>query len=199
MNTKNVKKAIFWSIMPGLVFIVVDLLFGIRGEISFYMFLILFPCIVVIGIYIVVIEIYLLRLLWDIYKKSRAKINSKNSVLILISIMGFYLLLPFTMSIINSIKIDFYFYKNQDELEQIANNILNSKWTIEEANTYMEQRSFDIKVFDYEPQSKTVLYIIGGMNYNYGIAYSKTGKKYHSDRLRRWDNIRTNWYDWSIE
>jgi hypothetical protein len=181
-----VKAALIFSCIPGLILILCNLLSDIDGPNIFIQ-----AVIAIVGAPSAIAGI----LAYSIADNKLKRKLILTGVLILFQI----LILPIILGISN-IKLRFFLFNHQTELEKIANNLLNNEWSWEYATEYFKTTRLPLKLEGQIKQDETVLFLISGVldNCN-GIAYSKTGKRAERNpcgQLILWARIKDNWYEW---
>ena len=130
-----------------------------------------------------------------------ADTNLKRKIIVIFAMILVQILLLPAIWGINDIKLHLFVNKNQKELAFISDNLIEDKWTFEQAKEYLKTKQIPIKLELYNREEKEVLFLISGIldNCN-GIAYTKTGKKISTNNCGRmvlWEKINENWYKWA--
>jgi hypothetical protein len=143
------------------------------------------------GILTVVLGL-ILYLLYD-YKLKR------KLILTTLSVSFQVLLLPVLWGI-NDVKLNLFLSRNKTELELIAENLLDSKWTWQQAYNYRIQSGIEIKMAGLIEKDQTVLFTLRGFIDNtHGLAYSRTGREAYRSvpgHIGVWKKINKYWYEW---
>ena len=178
--------SLFLSLIPGIVFILYNIFTDIKGPNPFLMavlFMVTAPTLIVCILTYFIAD----------NKLKRKLIFSGTLILFQISI------LPILWGI-NKIKLRVFLFNNQTELELIANNVLDNKWTWDYATEYTSSKNLPIKLTGHIEEDKTVLFFISGMIDNcHGIAFSRTGNeatRNNCGHLINWKKLKNNWYEW---
>lgn|GEM_PF-2766924 len=134
-----------------------------------------------------------------LYFFSDRKIKRK-SIWVVLALVFNISLLPLIRGI-NEFKLELFLNNNRATLELIAANLLDHKWTIEQARTFKKEAGLPLYPDTYITEDETVLFFISGMidNCN-GIAYSRTGKEPIQNScgmLVSWKRLSENWYAWA--
>lgn len=181
-----VKSAMFLALIPGLVFIVYNLLTNIEGPNPFLM-----AALLTLGMPTLIVGI-LMYLIADNFLK-RKLILGVMLILFQISV------LPILWGI-NDLKVRVFLSNNQTELELIANNVLDNKWTCAYAKDYASSIDLPIQLIEHIEEDKTVLFHTSGMIDNcHGIAYTRTGNeatRNNCGELVNWEKLKDEWYEW---
>lgn len=124
----------------------------------------------------------------------------KRKVTTVLAGFGFYiLLLPINWGV-NGVRERIYISDHQGELEAIANELLTSKITTEEANEKLQSKNIILKVICVPKENMHVLFLLDGMLDNCsGFSYSLTEKQPSMNccgDLIYWKKIKRNWYKW---
>ncbi len=174
------------SVLPGLIFILYNLLTNIEGPNPFIMavaFMFGAPTLIV-GILTYII----------------ADNNLKRKLIYTGLLIVFQISVLPAIWLTNDIKLRLFLFNHQTELELIANNILDDKWTLEYATEYTSEKKLPIRLTGYIEEDQTILFFISGIIDNcHGIAYSRTGneaERNNCGQLVNWKRIKENWYEW---
>ena len=181
-----IKVGLGLSFLPGIVIILYDLLTNIEGPNPFLMVIIFIAGILSVA---VGLTTYLLA---DNKLKRKLTLTS-------LTILFQLALIPILWGI-NDIKLRLFLFNNETELELIATNLLDNKWTWEQANNYKEKSGIEITLTGHIEEDETVLFTLSGFIDNtHGIAYSRTGKEAYRNvygHIAKWKKIKHNWYEW---
>ena len=187
-QTRRVIVAItlFLIFLPGLIIISYDALTNIEGPNPF-----LVATVLIVGTPTVLIALL-------IYLFTDNKIKRKTTLIILL--IAFQLsVLPLIWGI-NNIKLKFFLFNNEKELVLISNNLLDKRWTLEQAIDYTQSTNLPISLLGQIEEDETVLFFISGIIDNcHGIAYSRTGKeakRNYCGTLINWKQLKDEWYEW---
>jgi len=152
------------SFLPGIIFILYNLLTNIGGPNPFLIVIIFFAGLPTVAIGLI------------IYLFADNKLKRKLALTVLTVI--FQLSILPILWVINDIKLSFFLLNNKTELELIATNLIDNKWTFEQANDYTEKSGIEIKLTGHIEEDETVLFTLSGFIDNtHGVAYSRTGKE----------------------
>lgn len=178
--------ALFLSVIPGLIFILYNLLTDIEGPNPFIM-----AAAFMVGAPTLIISI----LTYIIADNNLKRKLAYTGLLVVFQIS----VLP-AIWLTNDIKLRIFLFNNQTELELIANSILDSKWTWEFATKYTSEKKLPIKLTGHIEEDQTILFYISGIIDNcHGIAYSRTGNeatRNNCGQLINWKRIKGQWYEW---
>ena len=178
--------ALFLSVIPGLIFILYNLLSDFEGPNPFIM----------AGVFMFGVPTLIVGIFLYIFNDNRLKRKFIYTGLVIIFQIS---VLP-AIWLTNDIKLRIFLYNHQSELELISNNILDKKWTLEYATEYTSKMKLPIKLTEHIEEDQTVVFFISGIVDNcHGIAYSRTGneaKRNNCGRLVNWKRIKENWYEW---
>lgn len=124
----------------------------------------------------------------------------KSKIITVLSGITFYVLLLPIIWGVNGLRERIYIYKHRANLEIIANNILISKLSIDEANEILKSENSILKVICVPKENKHVLFLLEGVIDNCtGFAYSLTDNKPSQNccgDLISWKKILMNWHKW---
>lgn len=124
----------------------------------------------------------------------------KRKVTTVLAGFGFYiLLLPVNWGVMG-VRERIYIGVHQRELEAVANELLTSKITTEEANEKLQSKNIILKVICVPKENKHVLFFLDGILDNCsGFSYSLTDKQPSMNccgDLIYWKKMKKNWHKW---
>jgi len=179
--------ALLFSFLPGLILLVYDLLTNIEGVSPFIMLM----------VFIVGAPTAFISILTYFFADNKVK---RKSILTLILILFQISAIPLFWGI-NDIKLRIFVYNNQTELELIANNVLDKKWTLEYADEYCKLKNIPANLGGHIESDQTVLFITNGMLSDcHGIAFSRTRNQPTIEKygnIAYWKPIIDRWYEWA--
>lgn len=124
----------------------------------------------------------------------------KRKVTTVLAGFGFYiLLLPIHWGVMG-VRERIYISDHQRELEAVANELLTSKITTEEANEKLQSKNIILKVSCVPKENMHVLFLLDGILDNCsGFSYSLSDKQPTENccgDLIYWKKMKRNWYKW---
>lgn len=173
-------------LLPGILILIVAF-FARLGQINPFLMLLLF---LIGGIFALIgFIVYLIA----------EKVFKKKIKTVFACFVFYILLLPIIWGV-NGLKERIYIHSHQELLENVANDLLTNKITIEVANEFLKSEESILNVICVPDENKHVLFLLDGLIDNcYGLSYSLNDKEPSQNccgDLIKWKKIKRNWYKW---